>query len=58
MTEDQIERKVQYATDRLDRRFMTGKLSQAEYDHEIMVLDKWACQQARYVDAIQVDWRD
>jgi hypothetical protein len=58
MTEDQIERRVERAMDRLDARLMSDRLSQAEYDREIVALDKWASQQARYVDAIQVDWRD
>jgi hypothetical protein len=58
MTEEQIERRVERAMDRLDARLMSGRLSQAEYDREVVALDKWALQQARYVDAIQVDWRD
>ncbi len=52
MTEDQIERKVERAMDRLDARFMSGRLSQAEYDREVVILDKWASQQARYIDGI------
>lgn len=58
MTEDQIERKMEFAMDRLDARLMSNRLSQAEYDHEVMILDKWAMQQARFVDAIEVDYRD
>lgn len=45
MTEDQIERIVERETDRLDARFMTGKIDQEEYDREIVILDKWASQQ-------------
>jgi hypothetical protein len=58
MTEDQIERRVERAMDRLDARLMSGRLSQVEYDRAIVALDKWASQQARSVDAIEVDWRD
>jgi hypothetical protein len=46
MTEDQIERRVERAMDRLDARLMDGRLSQAEYDREVIILDKWASQQA------------
>ena len=45
MTEAQIERRVELATDRLDLRFLNGSMSQAEYDFEIRLLDKWAQQQ-------------
>jgi hypothetical protein len=45
MTEDQIERQVERAMDRLDARLMRGELSQAEYDREVSTLDKWAQQQ-------------
>jgi hypothetical protein len=45
MTEDQIERRVERAMDRLDAKLMSGRLSQAEYDHEVVILDKWALQQ-------------
>ena len=45
MTEDQIEWQVERAMDRLDAHFTSGKLSQAEYDREVVILDKWASQQ-------------
>jgi hypothetical protein len=47
MTEDQIERQVERAMDRLDAQLLSGKLTQAEYDREVSTLDKWAQQQAR-----------
>jgi hypothetical protein len=47
MTEDKIERRVERAMDRLDARLMSGRLSQAEYDREVVILDKWASQQYR-----------
>jgi hypothetical protein len=47
LTEDQIERRVERAMDALDARLMAGSLTQAEYDHEVMILDKWASQQYR-----------
>lgn len=52
MTEEQIERHVERATDRLDRIFMADNspMAQAEYDREISILDKWAQQQ---YDALQ-----
>lgn len=45
MTEEQIERKVERAMNALDARLMSGSLTQADYDHEVMILDKWAQQQ-------------
>jgi hypothetical protein len=45
LTEDQIERLVERAMNKLDARLMGGTLSQADYDHEVMILDKWAQQQ-------------
>lgn len=45
MDEYQIECKVERATDRLDKRFMSGAIHQAEYDAEIVALDKWSQQQ-------------
>jgi len=45
MTADQIENKVERAMNGLDARLMGGKLSQAEYDREVVALDKWAQQQ-------------
>jgi len=45
MTETEIEIIVERAIDRLDKKFMSGNLTQSEYDHEIMILDKWSSQQ-------------
>jgi hypothetical protein len=42
MTEEQIERAVERATDRLDARLMNGTLTQAEYDAAIKELSDWA----------------
>jgi len=45
LTEKQIEDRVERIIDCLDRQLLTGKLSQQEYDHEVMIVDKWAMQQ-------------
>ena len=45
MDEFTIECKVEKLTDRLDKRFMSGAIEQAEYDQEMIVIDKWAQQQ-------------
>jgi hypothetical protein len=45
MTEDQIERRVERVMDALDARLMDGRLSRADYDREVIILDKWASQQ-------------
>lgn len=42
MTEEQIEREVEWSFNRLDRQLMAGKLTQAEYDHEANVISQWA----------------
>lgn len=44
MTEEQIERAVERATDRLDAQFMAdgSLMTQAEYDYQIFLLDKWS----------------
>ncbi len=46
LTEEQIERRAERAMDRLDRGLMAGIMTQAEYDREVSILDKWA--QAQY----------
>ncbi len=46
LTTEQIERRAERAMDRLDRGLMTGIMTQAEYDREVSILDKWA--QAQY----------
>jgi hypothetical protein len=42
MTEDQIERRVETRMNTLDRQFMSGELSQTEYDLAVKELDQWA----------------
>ncbi len=42
MTEDQIERTVERWTDSIDKRFMAGAMSQAEYDAELLEVTRWA----------------
>jgi len=45
LNKTQIEDIVEREIDKLDKKFMSGKLTQSEYDHEIMILDKWSSQQ-------------
>jgi hypothetical protein len=45
MTEDQIERYVERAMDRLDAQLMSGKLTQTAYDFEVKRLDDWSKRQ-------------
>lgn len=45
LTEDQIERRVSLAIDKLDRRLMRNELTQEQYDHEVGIVDSWANQQ-------------
>ncbi len=47
MTEAQIERAVERQMNRLDARLLGNRMTQGEYDHEVMLLDKWADQQYR-----------
>jgi hypothetical protein len=47
MTEEQIERTCEREMNRLDRELMSNSISQEEYDHEVMLLDKWAQEQYR-----------
>lgn len=42
LTADQIERRVERETDKIDAAFMAGRLSQAEYDTEMKSLSEWA----------------
>jgi hypothetical protein len=50
MTEEQIERAVERATDRLDAGLMNGTLAQAEYDAAIKSLSDWADKAYRFRD--------
>ena len=45
LTDDQIELRVQYSMDGLDRKFMNGALTQEQYDTRVASLNKWANQQ-------------
>lgn len=42
MSEDEIERRVERMVDALDRRFMNGKMDQAQYDAEMAKIDAWS----------------
>jgi len=42
MTEDMIERAVEIKIDQLDRLFLRGGYTQAEYDAAIKAVDDWA----------------
>jgi hypothetical protein len=42
MTEDQIERRVERMMDHLDRVFLTGQMTQADYDAAVKDLNAWA----------------
>jgi hypothetical protein len=42
MTEEQIERAVERATDRLDAGLINGTLTQADYDTAVKRLSNWA----------------
>jgi uncharacterized membrane protein len=49
MTELQIERAVERATDRLDERYMSGEISRAKYADEMDKLSAWAEREYRRV---------
>ena len=42
MTEEQIERKVERATDYIDRQFMAGIYTQTEYNRKMREISAWA----------------
>jgi hypothetical protein len=44
LTDEQIERRVEKATDRLDARFMAGRISQNTYDAAQRGLAAWAAE--------------
>ena len=54
MTETDIEIIVERAIDRLDARLMQSKITQAEYDYEVYIVDKWAEQQYQHNKAESV----
>ena len=45
MTEEQIERSVEWKTDEADRALMAGRWTQAEYDEYMRKLAAWADRQ-------------
>ena len=45
LTESQIEIIVERQIDKLDKQLMQGKITQEEYDREVVIVDKWASQQ-------------
>lgn len=45
LSESEIEIRVERKIDKLDRQLMAHKITQEEYDHEIVIVDKWASQQ-------------
>jgi hypothetical protein len=49
LTEEQIERRVELATNRLDRSLMQSHIDQAAYDSEMKRLSKWAESQLKKV---------
>ena len=49
LTEDQIERRVQCAIDRLDRHLLSNQITQDQYDRDIVAIDKWASQQYEHL---------
>jgi hypothetical protein len=49
LTENQIESIVERQINKLDAQLMSGKLTQSEYDHEVMIVDKWASQQHEHL---------
>jgi len=48
LTEQQIERKVESAIDRLDRHLLSNQITQEQYDRDILSIDKWAEQQYQH----------
>ena len=45
LTEDQIERQVEWRTDAIDARFLKGGMSNTEYNAALARLDAWAARQ-------------
>ena len=48
MTEHEIEIRAERAMDRLDRQLLSNQIQQAQYDRDIVSLDKWAEQQYQH----------
>jgi hypothetical protein len=53
LTESQIEMRVEWAIDRLDRHLLTNQITQEQYDRDIVAIDKWASQQYEHIKAAQ-----
>jgi hypothetical protein len=53
LTESQIEMRVEWAIDRLDRHLLTNQITQEQYDRDIVSIDKWASQQYEHIKAAQ-----
>lgn len=45
MSEDQIERHVERAFDRIDAQFMDNRITQSEYEKKVIEITKWASRQ-------------
>ena len=54
LTEDQIERKVELAIDRLDRHLLSNQITQEQYDRDMLSIDKWAQQQYEHSKSMGV----
>jgi uncharacterized membrane protein len=50
MTEDQIERAVERAIDKLDSRLMGGEITQTVYDRQVDNIEKWAAGQYKAME--------
>ena len=48
LTEYEIEILAERAMDRLDKQLLSNQIQQAQYDREIVTLDKWAEQQYQH----------
>ena len=51
LTESQIEMRVEWAINRLDRHLLTNQITQEQYDRDIVAIDKWASQQYEHAKA-------
>jgi uncharacterized membrane protein len=51
MTEDQIERLVETTMDNLERRYLAGEMTEAEYGYRVRALDLWAADEIARVAA-------
>jgi hypothetical protein len=49
--EDRIERLIESRMDSLDRRYMAGQMTAAEYERETETIEQWAREMARLMDA-------